>query len=181
MTSTLASPAQRFTPSLAAARAAAPLTSTTSVTIDATPEATLAALRLVDLAGPVLRAITALSADGRIALHPAAVPSLGGAALSLAMIFRVEGSAPRGFVTPAGFAAYSVPGHVKARWDFAVRPGVEDQAFLSIRTRFEATDHRSRVRLRDAWALIGPLSSSLAARAAAAVKATAEEDEPADG
>jgi hypothetical protein len=50
-------------------------------------------------------------------------------------------------------------------------------SWLSIKTRFSATDEDARVRLLDAWALVGPIASSLAERAARGVKADAESDD----
>ena len=55
--------------------------------------------------------------------------------------------------------------------------GGEDGSWLTIRTSFSATDEDARVRLLDAWALIGPLASSLADRAARTIKERAERDD----
>jgi hypothetical protein len=72
------------------------------------------------------------------------------------------------------FEAFGRPGHVKVRWEVQVRPAGDGGSFLSIATRFTATDDDSRARLLDAWGIVGPLSRSLARRAARTVQARAE-------
>jgi hypothetical protein len=47
----------------------------------------------------------------------------------------------------------------------------------TIMTAFRATDDQARLRLLDAWAIIGPLASLLARRTARTVKECAESDE----
>jgi hypothetical protein len=57
--------------------------------------------------------------------------------------------------------------------------GSESDVFLSIATRFTATDAVSRSRLLDAWAGIGPLSGALVKGAARSVKAYVDDLEEA--
>jgi hypothetical protein len=58
-----------------------------------------------------------------------------------------------------------------------VEAAADDGAWLTIATRFSASDEDARVRLLDAWALVGPIASSLAERAARSIKGVAELDE----
>lgn len=60
------------------------------------------------------------------------------------------------------------------RWKVQVRAAGDGGSFLSSATRFTPTDDDSRARLLDAWGLVGPLSRSLARRAARTVKGRAE-------
>lgn len=171
--STLAAPLDAIS---AAGRRAGPVplpASTLAVPVDATPDETLDALRRTDLAAPAARALAALGAAGRLALSPGPIAPAPGSALAVGMVWRLEG-APVHSLPPAAFAAFSVPGHVKARWDVGVRPSGEGSALLTVRTRFEATDHRSRERLLDTWGVVGPLAGELARRAAAAARAAAD-------
>ncbi|HEX8104246.1 MAG TPA: hypothetical protein VF533_16640 [Solirubrobacteraceae bacterium] len=169
--------------SLAAGRdprpAAAPLSSTLSVAVDAPADAVRAALAGADPGAAVIRTLGALGLLDRAALLPAAVPAATAAARTLGMIWRLAGTPSHGHVPAGLFPVFSAPGHVKVRWDIAVRPGAGGTAFLAIRTSFEATDHRSRERLLDAWGQVAPLARELARRAAAVVEAVAEGDEAA--
>ena len=76
--------------------------------------------------------------------------------------------------------AFDTPGQVTVTWELRVRPSAAEGSFLSITTRFRATDDRTRARLLADWRVIGPLSTGLSKRTLATVKAYAEEqDEPA--
>jgi hypothetical protein len=120
-----------------------------TVAVDQGAEATRRALRGLDLAAPALRALRELGLGDHVALRP------GG------LSWRQPGGS----------------GTIEADVEILVKPASEDSSWLSINTRFSATEEDARVRLLDAWALIGPLASSLADRAARSVKEYAERDE----
>jgi hypothetical protein len=68
-------------------------------------------------------------------------------------------------------------GFVRVVWDARVQARGENGTVISTTVRFIATDGTSRQRLRASWALVGPVSAGIAARALAAVKRIAEEDD----
>lgn len=104
-------------------------------------------------------------------LAPAVQPALG-------LIWRIDGAGSGAQPAPGEFDAFRRPGHVKVRWTLhatSSEPGTR----LTIRTRFTPTDETAAERLREAWAVLGPLPRVLVERAAGAVRAYAEalEDE----
>jgi hypothetical protein len=145
-----------------------------TIPLDAEPRAVVAALDRVDLAAPIARALQALDLAGRVVLSPAVVGPAGGGGLALGLIWRIGPTAPEQRVEPHAFEAFGSRGHVKVRWEVQVRAAGDGGSFLSIATRFTATDDDSRERLLDAWGLVGPLSQTIARRAARTVKARAE-------
>jgi hypothetical protein len=145
-----------------------------TIPLDAEPRAVVAALDRVDLAAPVARALEALDLAGRVVLSPAVLGPAGGGGLALGLIWRIGPTAPEQRVEPHAFEAFGSRGHVKVRWEVQVRAAADGGSFLSIATRFTATDDDSRARLLDAWGLVGPISRNLARRAARTVQARAE-------
>jgi hypothetical protein len=125
------------------------ITNTTAVPVAASAHATRRAVQRLELAAPAIRALRALGLDDRVVRRP------GG------LRFGVAGS----------------PGHVDVSVNVAIAATSEDSCVLTITTAFRATDDQARVRLLDAWAIIGPLASHLANRAAHTVKEYAESDE----
>jgi hypothetical protein len=125
------------------------MTNTTSVPVAASVDATRRAAQRLELAAPAIRALHALGLDDRVVRRPGALQ------------FDVAGS----------------PGHVEVSVTVAIDATSEDSCVLTIMTAFRATDDQARVRLLDAWAIIGPLASHLAKRAARTVKEYAESDE----
>lgn len=147
------------------------VTESLTIALDASAATTLEGLRRVDLTAPAVRALHALDAADRIALLPTRLGAPCAGALVLALIWRIDGSRAAERIEPHAFEAFTSPGHVKVRWEIQVAPAGEDRAFLSIATRFAATDDRSRARLLDAWGLVGALNRTLVERAARSVKA----------
>jgi hypothetical protein len=127
-------------------RAADIVTNSLTLAIEADAKTTRRALLELDLAGPAFRALDALGLSERV------TPRAGGSTWR------------------HGDVAIDVD------VDIRVTPNADDSSWLSIATRFSATDEQARIRLLDAWALVGPLASSLAERAARTVKAHAERD-----
>jgi hypothetical protein len=125
------------------------ITNTTSVPVAVSADATRRAVKRLELAAPAIRALHALGLDDRVVRRPGALQ------------FGVAGS----------------PGHVEASVTVAIDATSEDSCVLTIMTAFRATDDQARVHLLDAWAIIGPLASQLAKRAARTVKEYAERDE----
>jgi len=119
-----------------------------TITIDAGAHATRHALERLDLAAPALRALTELGLDDRVTRRP------GG------LTWHQHGGR----------------GPIEVDVDIDVQPRDEDGSLLSITTRFSATDESARLRVLDAWALVGPVASNLAERAARTVKDYAERD-----
>jgi hypothetical protein len=129
-------------------RAVDVVTNSLTVAVDADAKTTRRALLDVDLAGPALRALDALGLGEHVTRRA------GGLRWRRA----------------------EVAGAIEVDVDIRVTPNADDSAWLSITTRFSATDERARIRLLDAWALVGPLASSMAERAARTVKALAERE-----
>jgi hypothetical protein len=148
--------------------------STLTITVDATPQATLAAVRRLDLTRPVNQALFALDLAHRFPLVPTLLDSAGHRPLRIGCIWRIDDADPCRRAAPTEFASFGDPGHVKLCWEIDVTPGEQD-TLLSITTRISATDEAARARLLDAWSLVGPLSGALAERAAHAVKAYTED------
>jgi hypothetical protein len=148
-----------------------------TVTLDASPAATLDALRGADLTGPLTGALRALGASSRLALPPEVLDGAEGDVLRLGMIWRIDEGDPVRVVGAGAFDAFARPGHVKASWELAVTAAADAGAHLSIRTRLLGTDAGAHARLLDAWAAVGLLSRGLTRRAARSVRARAEGDE----
>ena len=125
------------------------ITNTTSVQLAVGADGTRNAVKRLELAAPAIRALHALGLDDRVVRRP------GG------LQFGVAGS----------------PGHVEVSVTVAIDATSEDSCVLTIMTAFRATDDEARVRLLDAWAIIGPLASHLAMRAARTLKEYAESDD----
>lgn len=122
------------------------LSNTLSIAVDASPHLTEQAVGGAQLAGPALRALRELGLEDRVALRPRGLR----------------------WSHPGTNGAVEVDVHIDAAADG------EGGTWLTITTRFSATDEDARVRLLDAWALIGPLASSLAHRAARTIRERAE-------
>jgi hypothetical protein len=150
------------------------VTESTTVEVDATPASIEAAVRRLDLAAPVTRALTALNVAGRFALVPTLLRRPGSGGLLFGTIWHMAAGSAADRVPPERFESFDSPGYVKASWAVDV-VAFGDRALLSIDSRFAATDDRSAARLLDAWSLIGPLSHALRSRAAHAVRDFAEE------
>jgi hypothetical protein len=125
------------------------ITNTTAVPVDVGADATRRAVERLDLAAPAIRALHALGLDDRVVRRP------GGLRFDLA----------------------GGPGHVEVSVTVAIEATSEDRCVLTIITAFRATDEQALVRLLDAWAIVGPLASHLARRAARTVKEFAESDD----
>jgi hypothetical protein len=151
------------------------VTDSLTIKIDASADATLAALHRLDVDGPARRALLALGANDRAVLPPTPV-AVRGADVTLGAIWRLEGGSPAGCLLPGDFEGFETVGHVKTAWVFRVRPAAAGGSYLSVSRRFEATDEVSRARLLDAWGLVGAVGDTIARRAAAAVKADAERE-----
>ena len=136
------------------------LTESTTVAVDAAPASTEAAVRRLDLAAPLARALAALDAGGRFALVPARMGRAGGGGAWLfGTVWRIAAGSAAERIRPECFESFRAPGYVKVRWAVEVAPS-EGGALLSIASSFAATDDRSAARLRDAWSVIGPDSSN---------------------
>jgi hypothetical protein len=142
--------------------------------LDASPVVALEAVRRLDLTAPATRAFRALDVSDRIALLPARLGPPSVNSTSLGLIWRIDGSSRAERITPDGFAGFRSPGHVKVQWSVGVTPS-ESGAFLSIGTRFTATDARSRDRLLDAWSVVAPVSKALVEGAVRRIKAYSDE------
>lgn len=129
-------------------RAAHVLSNALTVVVDADTRATSRVLQDVDLSGPALRALHELGLGEHVTLRRGGITWRHGDAV----------------------------GAIVVEVDIRVEPNGEDRTWLSINTRFSATDEPARIRLLDAWALVGPLASTMAQRAARTVKALAERD-----
>jgi hypothetical protein len=146
------------------------LLESTTVVVDAAPEAIEAAFARVDLAAPIGRALAVLDLDGRFALLPARV-----GAMRYGAVWRIEAGQDAARIAPERFESFSRPGYVKASWDVEVVSS-DAGTLLSIDSDFAPTDERTAARLLDAWTLIGPLSHSLREHAAHALTDLAEQD-----
>jgi hypothetical protein len=133
---------------LASRREAHVVSNSLTVTIDATVNVTELAVRRLDLAKPALRALEELGLKDRVTVR-------------------------RG-----GLTWHQRNGHapIDIDVDIRVEPHGDDGSSLSIATRFSAADESARLSVLDAWALVGPVSATLAERAARSVKAYAERD-----
>ena len=89
-------------------------------------------------------------------------------------IWRIDEADPGRRAAATEFDSFAAPGHVKVSWEIDVAAG-EQHTLLSIRTRFTSTDEAANARLLDAWALVGPLTDTLTARAAHSIKAYTED------
>jgi hypothetical protein len=138
------------------------------------PEATLRTVLQLDLVLHVNRALHALDADDRFPLAPTRLDSPRARPLRIGCIWRIGGVDPGRRAGPSEFESFADPGHVKVSWAIDVAPA-EQGALLSITTRFTTTDKAANGRLLDAWAVVGPLSDVLTARAAHTAKAYAED------
>jgi hypothetical protein len=118
-----------------------------TVAIDAPATVARQAVRRLDLAGPALRALEELGLDDRVTFRP------GG------MTWHQRRGTP-----------------IEVDVELRIEAGEDDASWLEITTRFSAADEHARVRLLDAWALVGPVASMLVERAARGVKAYAERD-----
>jgi hypothetical protein len=145
-----------------------------TVVVDATPGVTLGTVRHLDLTLQVNRALHALDADDRFPLAPTRLGAPRARPLRIGCIWRIGGGDPGRRAGASEFASFADPGHVKVCWTIDVAPA-EEGTLLSITTRFTTTDKAASGRLLDAWALVGPLSDALSARAAHTVKAYAED------
>jgi hypothetical protein len=151
------------------------LTESTKLFIDAAPAVITAAICRLDLAAPVVRALTALDLPGRFALLPTRVGGNGaGDPAIFGMIWRTDARETAQRIRPAEFESFASPGYIKMRGTVEVVAS-DAGALLSIAMRFEATDDRSAARLLDAWSVVGPLSHALRERAAHAVRDFAED------
>ncbi len=119
-----------------------------TITIDADADATRHALERLDLAAPAWRALTELGLDNRVTLRPGGLT----------------------------WHRHGERGPIEVDVDMEVQPRDEDRSLLSITTRFSAVDESARIQVLDAWALVGPVASNLAERAARTVKDFAELD-----
>ena len=106
-------------------------------------------MKRLDLAAPAIRALHALGLEDRVVRRPGGLQ----------------------------FAVAGTPGHVDVSVKVAIDATDEDSCLLTIVTALRATDDQARVRLLDAWAIIGPLAGHLAKRAARTVKEYTERDE----
>lgn len=149
------------------------VTDSLTVKVDASAEETRAALDRLDLAAPALRALRALGVADRAALPPTRLGAPD-ADVAFGLIWRLDGTFTAECPVPSGFGAFGSPGHLKVKWELRVKPSAAGGAYLSVSTRFEATDAPSRARLVEAWSLVGEVSGAFVRQAAAAVKADAE-------
>ncbi len=124
------------------------VTNSLTLAIAQSAETTRESLGRLDLAAPALRGLEELGLGDRVALRPSGLSWRQG----------------------------NWRGEIEVDVDIRVEPTSEDSSSLSITTRFSATDEDARVRLLDAWALVGPVASTLADRAARTVKEYAERD-----
>jgi hypothetical protein len=150
-----------------------------TVALDASAGPVIEALHRLDLTVRAARALRALDVADRVALFPTQLGAPSSNSVSFGLIWRVDGSRRAERITPDGFEGFGSPGHIKVRWSVDLTPS-ESGVFLSIATRFTATDPGSRARLLDAWAVIGPLSGALVEGAVRSVKDYLDdlEDEP---
>jgi hypothetical protein len=147
------------------------LAESTTIVVDAPPALTEQAVRRLDVAAPLVRALNALNVADRFALIHARAG--GGAPLRLGLLWRIDAGGIGEWIGPECFESFSRPGYVKVRWAVEVEAS-DEGALLSIAIRFAATDARSAGRLLDAWSVIGPLSHAFRERAARAIKDHAE-------
>ena len=151
------------------------MTESTELFIDAAPAVITEAICRLDLAAPVVRALTALDLAGRFALLPTRVGGNGaGDPAPFGMIWRTNARETAKRIRPAHFESFAGPGCIKVRWTIEVVAS-DAGALLAITMRFEATDDVSAARLLDAWSVVGPLSHALREHAAHAARDLAEE------
>ncbi len=118
-----------------------------TVAIDVPATVARQAVRRLDLAGPALRALEELGLDDRVT-------------------FRAD-----------GMTWHQRRGQpIEVDVESGIDSGEDDASWLEVTTRFSAGDEHARVRLLDAWALVGPVASMLIERAARGVKAYAERE-----
>jgi hypothetical protein len=149
-----------------------------TVALDASAGPAIEALHRLDLPARAARALRALDVADRIALFPTRLGAPSEDSVSLGLIWRIDASRRAERVTPDGFSGFRSPGHVKVRWSVDITPA-ESGAFLSIATRFTATDARSRARLLDGWSVVGPLSGAFVQGAARSIRSYSDELEAA--
>jgi hypothetical protein len=145
-----------------------------TVALDASMCQAIEALHRLDLTARPTRALRALDAGDRIALFPTHLGARCVNSISLGLAWRIDGARRAKRITPDDFEGFGSPGHIKVRWSVDLRPS-ESGVFLSIATRFTATDAGSRARLLDAWAVIGPLCDALVEGAARSIEAYAND------
>lgn len=141
-----------------------------TVTLEASAPAALEAVYRLDLADPAVRALHALGIGDRVALAPSILAASPGV-LVLGFVWSVADARPAAEVAADAFDTFDTPGHVKVRWEIRVEDGEGDRSYLSVSTRFAATDEFSRKRLLDGWGVIGAFSKVVSQRAVATVKA----------
>ena len=141
-----------------------------TVALDASAGPAIEALHRLDLTARATRALCALDIADRIALVPTQLGAPSATSISLGLIWRIDGTRRVERITPDGFEGFGSPGHIKVRWSLDLTPS-EPGVFLSIATRFTATDACSRARLLDAWAVIDPLFGAFVEGAVRSIKA----------
>jgi hypothetical protein len=154
--------------------AAADVRQSFTAALDASMGPAIEALHRLDLTARPTRALRALDVGNRIALFPTHLAAPCVNSISLGLIWRIDGTRRAARITPDDFEGFGSAGHIKVRWSVDLRPS-ESGVFLSIATRFTATDAGSRARLLDAWAVIGPLSDAFVEGAARSIKAYADD------
>jgi hypothetical protein len=154
--------------------AAGDVRQTFTVALDASVGSAIEALHRLDLTARPTRALRALDVGDRIALFPTHLGAPCVNSISLGLIWQIDGTRRAARITPDDFEGFGSAGHIKVRWSVDLRPS-ESGVFLSIATRFTATDAGSRARLLGAWAVIGPLSDALVEGAARSIKAYADD------
>ena len=120
-----------------------------TVKVDAAPHATRHSLSRIDVTSSALRALDELGFSHLVIRRPSGI----------------------------SWKHEERRGEIRADVDVTVRPAEQDSSWLTISIRFSGSDEDARIRLLDTWALIGPIASNLAERAARAVKAHAERDD----
>ena len=96
-----------------------PLTESTKLFIDAAPAVITTAICRLDLAAPVVRALTALDLAGRFALLPARIGgNHAGDPAPFGMIWRTDAQETAERIRLAEFESFASPGYIKVRWTF---------------------------------------------------------------
>jgi hypothetical protein len=164
----------RSGPVVADAQSPTELDGSLTITVEASPQATLRGVRRLDLTRPVARALRALDLGHRFALMPTRLDPASARPLRIGAIWRIDDAGPGRRAAAGEFDRFADPGHVKVSWEVDVAPGEQD-TLLSLTTRFTTTDGPTGERLLDAWEIVGPLNDALAARAAHTVKRYTED------
>jgi hypothetical protein len=142
--------------------------------IEASVEQTAAALAHLDPVRRTVEALTALGVHAR-GLSPPAIVRTDGAA-TCGLVIGLADTPPGARTGSNEVDGFALPGHIELVWSVAITPDGEGGCFVSIVQSAGATDPASAARLRDSWALLGPLAEHQTRRVLDELAQLAEDD-----